>query len=57
MFRVSLQADTGAELIVVDWFFVGSLLVDVPLVLLLRRLIAQLSAMQAARLERAASFD
>ncbi len=57
MFRVSLQADTGAELIVVDWFFVGSLLIDVPLVLLLRRLIAQLSAMQAARLERAASFD
>jgi hypothetical protein len=57
VFRVSLQADTGAELIVVDWFFVGSLLIDVPLVLLLRRLIAQLSAMQAARLERAASFD
>ncbi len=50
-FRLSLKADTPDTLIAVDAIFFATLAIDVPLVVLLRRLIVELSGMQAARLE------
>lgn len=54
-FRLSLHANTRATLTTVDWLFVASIAIDVPLVILARRVVAEMSARQTARLADAGS--
>lgn len=57
VFRLGMRAETPEQLIMANWAMATSLLIDVPLVLVLTRMIKQLSAMQARRLADMAGRD
>lgn len=56
-FRLSVAAKTPESLIAVDWLYVVSLVLDVPLTILLCRLLADISTLQSQRIAREADMS
>lgn len=56
-FRLSLHAETNEAVIAADWFYVASLIIDLPLTVLLCRLLTDISTLQSDRLVAPAAND